>query len=579
MTGNHLFLRTTDQYGASRGSYPRSKAHRARTVVLCVAFVVLPVRLFGQGEFVRLEGSLSASSEFYSISGIDPRRPGTTHMAILSPTLVIGDQIRLPFSAYISNTDRGYRQPFNQFGVSPQFWGWLTLHAGYYSAKLSDLTFGDTRLLGGGIEARPGNFRISALYGRAQQSIAADTVQRFRGVYERRIMAAKLGYGNEEKVFVDFNLTRAWDDSGSLMLPRRGIASDSVANLYDVAPQENIVLSTAFGLSIADNLLKITGEAAVSGNSQDTRGAEIPDVPGIVSTFFTPRYSSRADAAGQLAIGITPSQSFAVRLTSRWIGPGFVTLGYPYMPNDLFEWTVAPAFRFFAGRLSLRGSLGLRTNNLRSTLRAPTNRTIGMANASAQITDLFGLDAQYANYGMRSAPRNDTLRIDNISQSLSVSPRVSFQGMGGTNSGVVTLSYQDFTDLNVITGGLNGTVTRSAVAVYSLAFPSSLSVTATALYADTRTALMNSIIQSLSGTLGYAFFENRLSTSATVGYSGITVAETDNQITFRLSASYSAGAAGTFTVAVYSNAFSYANEVATPSYRERQASVQYSVTF
>jgi len=57
------------------------------------------------------------------------------------------------------------------------------------------------------------------------------------------------------------------------------------------------------------------------------------------------------------------------------------------------------------------------------------------------------------------------------------------------------------------------------------------------------------------------------------------VSETDDQITFRLSASYSFGTSGTLAVSLYSNAFSYANEIATPSYRERQASVQYSVTF
>jgi hypothetical protein len=500
-------------------------------------------------------------------------------MAILSPTIVIGDQIRLPFSVYISNIDRGFRQPFNQFGVSPQFAGWLTLHAGYYSATTSELTFGDTRLLGGGIEARPGGFRVSALYGRAQQAIDPDTIQHVRGVYERWITAAKLGYGNEEKAFVDFNFTRAIDDSGSLTLPPRGIASDSVANLYDVAPEENIVLSTAFGWTIPGDLVKIKGEAAVSGHSADTRGAEVPDVPGFVSRLFTPRYSSKTDGAAQLKVGVTPSQTVSIQLTGRWIGPGFVTLGFPYLPADLFEWTVAPSFRFLAGRLSLKGSLGRRTNNLRSTLRAPTDRTIGNANASAQISDLFGLDAQYANYGMRSTARNDTLRIDNISQSLSVSPRVSFQGMGGTNTGVVTLSYQDFTDMNVISGSLNGTITRSTVAVWSLVFPNSLSVTATALYAETHTAVVNSIIRSLTGTVGYAFFENRLTTSGTVGYSGITVNETDDQITFRLSASYSFGASGTLAVSLYSNAFSYADEVATPSYRERQASVQYSVSF
>ncbi len=67
----------------------------------------------GQGLPVRLEGSLSLASEFYSASGIDARRPSPAYRAFFSPTLVIGDQIRLPFTVYVTNTDRGFRQPLS----------------------------------------------------------------------------------------------------------------------------------------------------------------------------------------------------------------------------------------------------------------------------------------------------------------------------------------------------------------------------------------------------------------------------------------------------------------------------------
>jgi hypothetical protein len=128
---------------------------------------------------------------------------------------VLFDQIRLPFEIFITNDDRGYRQPFNQFGVSPRLWGWLTLHAGYFSSQLSELSFGDTRLLGGGVELTPGNFRFSLLYGRSQHAVNADTANDVRGLYQRTLLAAKLGYGAENSAYVHLQFLRAWDDSTS----------------------------------------------------------------------------------------------------------------------------------------------------------------------------------------------------------------------------------------------------------------------------------------------------------------------------------------------------------------------------
>lgn len=103
----------------------------------------------GQAQPVKLSGSFSLSSEQYGSNGIRARRPSGTSRAILQPTITLFDQIILPFEVYLSSEERGFRQPFNQFGVSPRLFGWLTLHAAYYSARLSELTFGDTRLLGG----------------------------------------------------------------------------------------------------------------------------------------------------------------------------------------------------------------------------------------------------------------------------------------------------------------------------------------------------------------------------------------------------------------------------------------------
>lgn len=518
---------------------------------------------------VRLEGGLSLSSELYSSTGIAERRPKQTYRAILSPTLVLFDQIRLPFEIFITNDEQGYRQPFNQFGVSPRLWGWLTLHAGYFSSQLSELSFGDMRLLGGGVELAPGDFRFSVLYGRSQQAMNADTANGVRGLYERTILAAKLGYGAENSAFIHMQFLRAWDDSTSLTLAPP-----------DVAPVENVVASVAYGLPLFGDLVRITGETAVSAFTNDTRSPEDHDfsvsVPGAL---FTPRHSSQIDGATTLTLSITPSPTFTLSLNGKWVGPGYVTLGYLQLPNDVLEGVVAPTFRLFDNKVILRGSLGVRFNNLRDTKVATTQRTIGNVMVNLQPSSFFGVDVQYANYGMRSTPRNDTLRIDNISQSFSFSPRYSFPSFGGMSTALFSYGFQDFTDYNTITGALSNNQSHSGTGMWALIFPSTLSLTSSVNYTSATTSVYSMSIAGVNETIGYAFFDNRLSTSVTVGYNVVHLSGTDGQVTARLNATYATPGWGAFTLSLMNNRYTYADASLSPSFSEAMGSLQYSIGF
>ncbi|MFN3393344.1 MAG: hypothetical protein ACK424_02150, partial [Candidatus Thermochlorobacter sp.] len=136
---------------------------------------------------IRLSGTLNLSAEGYGISGANPRYPSSIARAILQANVTLFDQIQLPFQLFLSTQQLALQQPFNQFGVSPKFFdGKLTLHAGYFALQLSELTFGDARILGGGIETDLGTVRVSALYGETRTALQADTTQNFFGQYQRR---------------------------------------------------------------------------------------------------------------------------------------------------------------------------------------------------------------------------------------------------------------------------------------------------------------------------------------------------------------------------------------------------------
>jgi len=531
-------------------------------------WVLIGAGALGQENPVRLQGNLSLGGEMYSSQGIDPRRPRSTYRAVLTPTLTIYDQIQLPFEIYYTSEDRGVRQPFNQFGVSPHLWGWLTLHAGFFSTRFSEFTFGDGRLLGGGVEITKESFRFGFVIGRSQQAVAADSAAGFRGAYRRTQYAARIGFGPETGAYINVNLAHASDDAGSL--PNAPPEN---------APTENAVASLTYGFPIGGELFKLSGETAVSAFTNDTESEKLEGYSGFLSRFFTPRYSSQIDGATSLALTVTPSSIFSFRVNGRWVGPGFVTLGYPQLTNDVLEATFAPMVRLFTGKLNVRGSVGLRTNNLRHTRTATTRRTIWMLMVNGQPTPELGIDVQYSNYGMRSNPENDTLRIDNIAQSLTVAPRYTFPAFGGTSTAVLTYSYQDYTDYNTVTGALSDNRTQAGTALYTLVFPSTLMLTTALMLTTSETSQSSLTIQSLNQTVGYAFLDNALTTSATLGYTVTRSPAKDGQFVGRLSASYSLGRAGTFTLALTTNRYTYNDAAGVPSYREAMGSLMYGLNF
>jgi hypothetical protein len=530
---------------------------------------------------VRVTGGITLSGDYYTASGVEARRPTSILQAIARVNVQLFEQVSLPFEAFIGTGNSGFRQPFNQFGVSPRFGNWLTLHAGWFSTRFSDFTFGDVRMLGGGVELTPGNFRLSAIYGSTNQAVPYEPTAQGAPVgafaaYNRPIYGVKIGYGDENVAFVNLNVVRVADDPASLALPQDSIAASRVI----AAPQENVVASLQFGFGFLDGKIRFTSEVAASLYSSNTRADELFEgnltstsasvrLPVVLPReLFTPRLSSQIDAAARATLTIAPSQDFGVNLTGQYIGPGFVTLGYAQLQNDVLEGTVAPFFRLWNGAVTARGTFGVRVNNLLANRFATAQRVIGSASLSIQPVQAFGVDVNYSNYGMRSTPRRDTLRIENIAQSLTVSPRVSFGAFGGTSGIFGSYALNTVDDQNIVTKQTNTNTTQTATLAWSLGLPSGLALTTTGFYSQLAQTTLSTHIVNIGQTIGYGFFEGVLNTSLTLGYgqvassitlAGATTDATDGQITGSLTASLLLGEAGKFgTLALSLNNNNYA---------------------
>ena len=363
------------------------------SALLGAAALLSEAGVFADVKPVSLTGAFNATGGLYAANGVANRQDPAYYRLALSPTLSIFDQVSLPFELYLSSTGGGYRQPFDQFGVNPNIGKWLTLHGGYFSTQLTDLSFGDTRLLGGGIDLHPSIFRLVLLYGRSQKAQQADTIVGLHGVYDRWVAAGMVSVGQANGNFIGLAVLRAADDSASLRGKNNPVAPDSTLIRYYNGPKENLVGSLSWGLSIVKNVLSWRGEIAGSAFTNDaTDSVTHRDVvPSWIYGIYTPRFSSQYDLAGKTSIMWVPVKQFQIGLNGKWVGPGYMTLGYTGMPNDMFDVTLTPALRLFQSKYQIRSSIGVRFNNLYGSRIATTDRTIVSITGVAQPNNAFGI--------------------------------------------------------------------------------------------------------------------------------------------------------------------------------------------
>lgn len=514
--------------------------------------------------WIQYNANVGLSTDFYSSSDTTSPLPESVQRASLGLTIRLFDQIELPFTAYISSLNSGYQQPFNQFGVSPRIGKWLRLHGGYYSARMTDLTLGDVRLFGGGAELTPSPFLAAAYYGRSQEARSPVTAANFHGTYARTLMGGRVGFGAEGTPTVTLNVLRAMDDSNS-------IVRDSLSP----AAMENLVGSIAISAPLVERVLSINLEFAGSVFTNDVQAPSF-DTVNVAPDLYNVRVTSQTDYAGKLAVTINPWTEFNLQLQGQWIGPGFVSLGYQQMVNDILDLTATPSFNLLDGRLSARFQIGTRTNNLRNTRVSPTSRTIGSGNVTAQITDGLGIDLQYSNFGMRSLHQNDTIRLQNITQLWSVTPRYNFTAFDANHLVTVSASFQDVDDKNIFQAKYTNNTSQAFTGVYSLVFPSSLSLTTTAFSNKVTSETFSSEMFNVSETASYAFFDRLLNTSVTLGFSTITAFTSNTQLLGRLSATVNFNQYGSLTLQVMTNNYAYTGLGAPPARSELQGGLQYS---
>ncbi|SEM56247.1 hypothetical protein SAMN05216436_105186 [bacterium A37T11] len=380
----------------------------------------------GNQKPIAFNGGLELRGIFYNASGIAGRREPFTYLLSGSPTLSLYGW-SIPFSFTLSKDDRSFRQPFNQFGLSPTY-KWITVHAGYRNITFSPYTLAGHTMLGAGFELNPGKLRVGFMAGRLNRATVIDTTTQalVPFSFSRKGYAAKLGYGTQANYF-DFNFFQAKDDSTSrpdIRLP------DSINVLAEA--------NTSMGYSTRWTIkhLFIESNGAISIYTRDINSPINLDsidskLLHRVKNFFDINGSSEWFMALDAAVGYK-DKNYGLKVNYRRIDPDFKTMGSYFFSNDLESWTFAPNFSLPNGKLRVNGSVGIQHDNVRQQKQATNRRFIGSGVLSAEITKQLGLDINYSNFSNNQKPNTlkfaDSLKIVQTTQVISIMPRYLIQG-------------------------------------------------------------------------------------------------------------------------------------------------------
>lgn len=526
----------------------------------------------------QLNGNMSLSGDFYSMNAdtsaaIKARRPGSVGRMVVNSTLTYGD-FSLPISLMLSVGQHSailppfgnrsfidfIKDPSNRVGIAPQY-KWIQVLLGTQVPQYSELSVGDLPIFGAGVNLTPGLFRLSVFAGTSQLAIEEDSTKNIQGIYARKMYSGKIGIGKEEATHLYFITTLMADDTASLA--KRPV---------NTMPRNGLLTALDYRIKIGRQVY-VKGEFAGSAFTRDSRSKllAIDQMPiNLPPSIFRIQESSRFDYAGAITIA-KDGKIFGIKLTGKYIGDGFVPLGYPFMQSDKLDVTINPRFNLFSNKFQLSGSVGKRINNLSGARAATTTQTIGSADMNAQITQRFSVSASFSNFDFRNSITLDTLRVQMVTMSYSLSPTYTYTGK--KNMHVITLlgSKNTFTDFNTISGALNDNDSRTALLTYLLAnLITPFTMSSTLSYFDNHSSIGMLTTESANLSFGYKFFKNKLNTTAGISYTTnkLDALPAGAQLTTNLGLKYSLNKKINLSAFGSINLFKYGTERPGVSYRE-----------
>lgn len=483
---------------------------------LCVITKAQDVEQLIKQKPFAINGTLGLGIGTYNSSGIPARQRAFSYLFNGAPAISIYG-VSFPFSVVVSDQQRGFTQPFNQYGISPTY-KWITLHAGWQSLQWSNYTLAGYNFLGGGVELNPGKLRFGFIYGRFNKAIEEDplliTSFSQTPAYRRTGFSTKLGWGTERN-HVDITMLKAKDQVGSLK---------NTPSSFNLTPSENLVLGITSKFSFLKHFvfdIDASGSLYTRNLLADTvKNLKLEKVD-FIKDLITLNASTQLLTAGHTSLGYQ-GKNYNVLVKYKRIDPDYKSMGAYYFENDVQNYTIEGGVKLLKGLMQVNATFGLQNDNLLNDKAYQSNRKIGSINANYNKSN-YGIDVRYSNYGITQDrglnPVVDTLRVARTNHNINGMLRYSIADTVISHSFVLVGNIQSLVDLNTFTSAQSLSNSKTANFSYQLGFPSTgLNFSASVNYTIADIYLGHTVFFGPSIGAGKDFFNGKLGLNAALSY-------------------------------------------------------------
>ena len=439
---------------------------KIRIITSCFFFCLLTSGLLAQEikdkvkEKLNISGTMGITYEGYGLNrspagwtGYNARRPWNQVRFNFTPTFKFSKDFSLPFNfnfaaiptnfagPYAGLAKQNFGQfitnPMNNFGIKPKY-KWAELQLGTQYLKYSELSTGDIGAFGAGFDLRPKTWRIKFFTGISQQgvnyAVGPPTVT---GAFKRENWMFQLGNEKEGKYNIAFNFAKGKD-----------LVSSAAPPPLTIRPQEGFVMSLVSDVFFNKGWY-VKAEGARSIFTKDLT-TPLSNLATSLKPFIEGHTSTVTDYAAQASIG-KKSDNFDIGITTKYLGAGFQTTGYPYQQPDRLDYTINTRFNAWKKKINVVASIGQRVNNVSNTaLKA--KQFIGNLNWFTQFNDHWSLNVNYNNFGFESASGINPFGIKNVSNDMGINPTYSWSNSKMMHLISMGYNYSKYDERDVMTG-------------------------------------------------------------------------------------------------------------------------------
>lgn len=261
----------------------------------------------------------------------------------------------------------------------------------------------------------------------------------------------QFGKEREGKYLLAFNIAKGKDVPASAAPPP-----------LTIRPQEGFVMSLQGELYLNKGWY-VKAEGARSIFTSDLSTA-LDSSKQSFKPFINGHTSTVTDYAAQGSIG-KKSKDLDISISTKYLGAGFQTTGYPYQQPDRLDYVINTRFNAWQHKINVVASLGDRVNNVSNTALRAT-QFIANFNGFVQFNSRWSLNMNYNNFGFESASGINPYGIKNVSNDLGVNPTVTWSNSKMSNLLSLSYNYSKYKERDVISGLITSNNTHTALLTY-----------------------------------------------------------------------------------------------------------------